>query len=144
MTDLGPGLGSRREAREEALALLYEAELTGDPAPATLGARPVPPEPYTIEMVEGVAADQAEIDAILDRNLDRWRVDRLAIVDRVLARISTWELLRRIDVPTGVVLSEAVELATQYSGEESPRFLNGVLRAVADEVRPNEPGSDGR
>lgn len=143
MTDLAPGLGGRREAREEALALLYEAELTGDPAPAAIGARPVPPETYAVQMVEGVADDRAEIDALLDRKLVRWRVDRLAIVDRVLARMAAWELLRRPDVPTGVVLSELVELATQYSGEESPRFLNGVLRAVADEVRPGEQEPDG-
>lgn len=135
MSGLGPGIGSRREAREEALALLYEVELTGESPLDALAHREVAPEPYAQDIIEGIAADRAEIDDLIQRNLEGWRLTRLAIVDRVLARISAWELLRRPDVPTGAVLSEVVELATQYSGEESPRFLNGVLRAVADEVR---------
>jgi len=53
----------------------------------------------------------------------------------MIASITTWELVNQPDVPTGVALSEAVELATQYAGEDSPRFLNGLLRAVATEVR---------
>ena len=138
MTNLVPGLGGRREAREEALTLLYEVELTGESAHDALSARDFPPVDYAIEMIVGVAADKAELDELLGRNLKAWRVGRLAIVDRVLARMAAWELLRRPDVPTGAVLSELVELATQYSGEESPRFLNGVLRAVADEVRAGE------
>lgn len=132
----GAGLGGRREAREEALSFLYETELTGDPVGEALAAREIPLEDYAVEVIEGVAADLDDLDEIIGRNLTGWRIERMAIVDRVIARMATWELRSRRDIPTGAVMSEAVELATQYCGEDSPRFLNGVLRAVADELRP--------
>lgn len=131
-----PGLGGRREAREEALSLLYETELTAESADDALAARDVPLEDYAVEMILGIEADRADLDAVIGRHLTGWRIERMPIVDRVIARMATWELRSRADVPTGAVLSEAVELATQYCGEDSPRFLNGVLRAVADDVRP--------
>ena len=135
----GPSsIGSRREAREEALGFLYEMEVTGDSLHAALKAKPLPPEDYALEMIEGVAGQVLAYDERIGAHLMGWTVDRLAVVDRVLARMATWELCERRDVPTGVVLSEAVELASQYSGEESPRFLNGVLRAVATETRGAE------
>jgi N utilization substance protein B len=136
-----PGFGTRREAREDALAVLYEAEIAGGSSEETLGRRAVPPSDYAMEISLGVDADRENLDNLLRRHLDRWRVERLAVVDRALARIAAWELVHRDDVPTGVVLSEAVALATQYCGGDAPRFLNGVLRAVADEVRPE--GSTG-
>lgn len=130
-----PGFGSRREAREEALAVLYQAELTGDAVDDSLASREVPPSDYAIEIAEGVDDDRDDLDALLGRHLKNWRVERMPLVDRVIARIAAWELSRRDDIPTGAVLSEAVEIATQYCGEQSPRFLNGVLSSVADEVR---------
>ncbi|MDE0065421.1 MAG: transcription antitermination factor NusB [Acidimicrobiaceae bacterium] len=137
----GPSsIGSRREAREEALGFLYEMEVTGDSLQAALKAKPLPPKDYALEMIEGVAGQVTAYDKRIGAHLMDWTVDRLAVVDRVLARMATWELCERKDVPTGVVLSEAVELASQYSGSESPRFLNGVLRAVANETRGAEDG----
>ena len=130
-----PGFGARREAREDALAVLYEAEMAGRSTEQALGRRAVPPSDYAVEIALGVDDDRANIDEMLRRHLLRWRLERLAVVDRALARLAAWELMHSDDVPTGVVLSEAVGLATQYSSAESPRFLNGVLRAVADDVR---------
>lgn len=135
MTTEIPGLGSRREAREEALAILYQAELTGDPVADALSAREVAPSEYAVEIAERVDEERDDLDALLGRHLNRWRVERMPLVDRVIARIAAWELSARDDIPTGVVLSEAVEIATQYCAEQSPRFLNGVLSSVADEVR---------
>lgn len=134
----GPILGGRREAREEALSFLYETELTGESVLETLDGRDIPLEDYAITMIQGIDADRAELDDIIRRNLTGWRLERMAIVDRVITRMAAWELRSRLDVPTGAVLSEAVELATQYCGEDSPRFLNGVLRSVANELRPDE------
>ena len=130
-----PGLGSRREAREEALAILYQAELTGDPVTEALAPREVPPSSYAVEIAEQVDEARDDLDALLGRHLENWRVERMPLVDRVIARIAVWELSERSDIPTGVVLSEAVEIATQYCAEQSPRFLNGVLGSVASEVR---------
>ena len=130
-----PGFGSRREAREDALAVLYEVEMVAGTAAEALARRAVAPSDYAVELALGVDADRDTVDGLLSRHLVGWRLERLAVVDRTLARIASWELVHCHDVPTGVVLSEAVALAAQYCGAESPRFLNGVLRAVADEVR---------
>ena len=134
MTDI-PSIGSRREAREDALALLYEMEMTGDSVAASLARRDAAPGGYAVEMAEGVTDSRSEIDELISRHLRGWRLERLTALDRTLARIAAWELSHRPEIPTGVVLSELVELATQYSGSEAPRFLNGLLRAVADEIR---------
>lgn len=115
--------------------MLYEAEISDGSSAEALARRAVPPSDYAVELVLGVDTDRDRVDSLLRRHLVGWRLERLAVVDRALARIATWELAHRGDVPTGVVLSEAVALATQYCSADSPRFLNGVLRAVADEVR---------
>jgi len=130
-----PGLGRRREAREEALAVLYESAMSSTDVATVIAGRPVAPAEYAIEIASGIDTDRAAIDKLIAGNLKGWRLERMAPVDRMIASIATWELVNRSDVPTGVALSEAVELATQYAGEDSPRFLNGLLRAVATEVR---------
>lgn len=131
-----PGVGGRREAREEALSFLYETELTGASAAEGLAARVVALEDYAVAMIEGIEADRDGLAALVGDHLTGWRFERMPIVDRVIALMGAWELRDRPDIPTGVVLSEAVELATTYCAEESPRFLNGVLRAIANDVRP--------
>ncbi len=130
-----PGFGARREAREDALAVLYEAEMSGGTCEQVLGRRGVVLSDYAVEIALGVEAAGTVVDDAIRRHLQGWRLERLAAVDRAVARLAVWELIHSHDVPTGVVLSEAVELATQYCSAESPRFLNGVLSAVADDVR---------
>lgn len=126
---------ARREARERALSLLYEAE-TKDKAPAdVLAELPVPPDPFAADLVAGVGSHAEQIDDLITRHAIGWALDRMPAVDRALLRMATYELLARPDVPTAVVLSEAVELAGSYSTDESGRFVNGVLSAIAAEVR---------
>lgn len=129
-------VGSRREARERALSLLYEAEVK-DLAPAALLADlPLQPEPFVADLVEGVGANQARIDELIGRFAIDWTLERMPAVDRNLLRLAVYELLERRDVPLGAVISEAVELAKRFSTDESGRFVNGVLSSVAAEVRP--------
>ena len=118
--------------------MLYEAEQTGEAVADSLARRPVPPTEYAIELATGVESVGAEIDVLVSTHLSGWTISRMPVVDRVIARMAAWELQHRPEVPTGVVLSEAVEIATQYCAEQSPRFLNGVLRSIADEVRAGE------
>ena len=77
--------------------------------------------------------DQARIDELIAAHAIDWTLDRMPVVDRAVLRMATFELLARPDVPTGVVISEAVELAKQYSTDESGRFVNGVLATIARE-----------
>lgn len=127
---------ARREARERALSLLYEAEAKDVEPSDVLHDLPVPPDAFTADLVEGVGSRRQEIDDLLASHAIGWALDRMPAVDRALLRMATYELLARPDVPTAVVLSEAVELAGNYSTDESGRFVNGVLSAVAGEVRP--------
>lgn len=134
-------VGSRREARERALSLLYEADAK-DVAPGVLlGELPVAPDPYAAELVAGVGEHCANIDTLIESFSVDWSVERMPVVDRAVLRMATFELVHRPDVPTGAVISEAVELAKTYSTEESGRFVNGVLGSVAASVRGPIGGS---
>jgi N utilization substance protein B len=127
---------TRREARERALSLLYEAESKQLDPSAVVRDLPVPPDQFVLDVVLGVEAQQAGIDELIASHAIGWTMDRMPVVDRALLRMATYELMARPDVPTGVVISEAVELATQYSTEESGRFVNGVLATISTIVRP--------
>jgi len=125
----------RHQSRERALTLLYEAELKGEPPAVVLGALPVAPDPYVTTLVEAVAARRVEIDTLVGDAAIGWDLDRMAVVDRNVLRLATAELLACADVPTAVILNEAVELASAFSTDDSGRFVNGVLATVAATVR---------
>ena len=133
----GPLLGTRRQARERALALLYEAETKGTGVDAVLAELPVPPDRFAVDLVEGVDRHRPELDEVIGRFSRDWPLERMPALDRALLRMGLYELLHRPDAPTGAVISEAVELAKRYSTEESSRFVNGMLARMAEEVRPS-------
>lgn len=128
----GPG---RREARERALGLLYECETKGIAGPALLESLPLRPDVYAVAALVGIEESRDDIDALIQAHTTEWNLDRLPRVDRAILRLAVWELSSRPDVPTAVVIDEAVELAKDYSTERSSGFVNGVLDAVASEVR---------
>jgi N utilization substance protein B len=130
--------GTRREARERALSLLYEADSKQVLPSRVLEELPVRPDRFVVDVVLGVEAEQARIDELISAHAIDWNLDRMPVVDRALLRMATYELLDRPDVPTGVVISEAVELATEYSTDESGRFVNGVLGTIAALIRGPE------
>lgn len=99
---------------------------------------PVAPEEYGLRLVVGLSSRLGDVDALVARFAAGWTLDRMPTVDRWILRIATYELLAEPDVPFAVVLDEAVELAKEYSTEDSGRFVNGVLAAVAAEVRGGE------
>jgi N utilization substance protein B len=127
-------VSARSKARKRALDVLYESELRGNDAVATLADRIQLAEPpvndYTIELVEGVQEHRPRIDEILSQYAEGWTVDRMPDVDRAVLRLGVYELLWRADVPDAVAIDEAVELAKTLSTDESPRFVNGVLGRV--------------
>ena len=129
-------VGSRREARERALSLLYEAEVKDLAPSALLAELPLQPEPFVADLVQGVGENRARIDELVGRFAIDWTLDRMPVVDRTVLRLAVYELLERLDVPLGAVIDEAVELAKRYSTDESGRFVNGVLSGIAAEVRP--------
>ena len=128
---------TRRDARERAIELLYESHTKGVDVDEIVAALPLTPDDYALELARGVTDHQVELDRVLSRFADaRWPVDRLAVTDRTVLRLGTFELATKADVPTGAALSEAVELGGRYgSTDDTSRFVNGILAAVADEVR---------
>ena len=131
-------VGGRHEARERALSLLYEAEMKGASIEAVLDDLALPPDAFVIDVLRGVGAHQARIDELIERFAIDWELDRMPVVDRNVLRVGVYELLERPDIPVGVAISEAVELAKRFSTDESGRFVNGVLSSVASEVRPEQ------
>ena len=128
---------ARREARERALSLLYEAETKGVPPAALIDDLPVAPDAFTASLVVGVGDRLEQIDGLISAHAIGWALDRMPAIDRAVLRMATYELLASPDTPTAVILSEAVELAGGYSTEESGRFVNGVLSAISAQVRPS-------
>ena len=118
------------------MSLLYEAEVKGVPPASVLAELPLAPDPFAVDIVEGVGRLAERIDGLIAANAIDWSLERMPAVDRNILRVAVYELLERPDVPTGAVISEAVELAKQFSTDESGRFVNGLLASVAANVRP--------
>jgi putative hydrolase of the HAD superfamily len=129
----------KREARERALELLYEAEAkTSHPAEVIAGL-PVEPAAYAATLTEGVGDHLDLLDHVIGARARGWTVKRMPAVDRALLRLATFELAFRAELPTPVVIDEAVELARTFSTDASPSFVNGVLSAVVKDVRGGGP-----
>lgn len=132
------GASGRRSARERTLGLLYEAETKGEDPNTVLDAQPIVPDSFTVEVVRGVAECQADLDVLIGRVAQGWRIERMPVVDRVVLRMGAYELCHRPDVPAAAAISEAVELAKKFSTDNSGRFVNGVLARIASEYRPQD------
>jgi len=129
--------GGRKEARERAVHLLYEADAKTAHVASVLEAQAAAPDSYASELALGVDGDRAELDRLIDELAEGWPLERMPRLDLTILRVGTYELLHRPDVPTAVVLAEATELASRYGTDDSSRFVNGVLAAAARRIRPD-------
>ena len=127
----------RSDARERALSLLYEAESKEEAPRQVLAALPVPPAALVVTLVEGVEDHRPELDALIAGHARNWSLDRMPAIDRNVLRLALYELKDRPDVPVAVVIDEAVELAKRFSTDDSGRFVNGMLSAIAPKLRPS-------
>ncbi|GAA11020.1 MULTISPECIES: transcription antitermination factor NusB [Gordonia] len=133
--------GTRHKARRRAVDLLFEAEAKKvSPAQLVAERREYVRSDesvgsihdYTATVINGLADDQDQIDAVISSHLREWTLERLPAVDRAIMRLATWELFNSLDVDTIVVVDEAVELAKELSTDDSPAFVNGVLAKIAE------------
>jgi transcription antitermination protein NusB len=136
------GEDRRTEARERALALLYEAESKGASPREVLAALPAPADDLAVLLIEGVEDHRARLDDLISSHARGWTLERMPVVDRNVLRVALFELLDRPDVPTAVVIDEAVKLAKRFSTDDSGRFVNGMLSAIAPELRPDAGSAD--
>ena len=124
-------MSARAKARKRALDVLYESDLRGTDAVSTLAQRLAQSDPpvseYAVSLVEGVVLHRERIDELLATYAVEWTLDRMPPVDLAALRIGAYEVLWCHDVPDAVAVSEAVELVTSLSTDESPRFVNGLL-----------------
>jgi N utilization substance protein B len=123
----------RSDQRRAAVVALYQRDLTGRPLDALLGRDT---KEFTRELAEGTAAEQAELDALIERHAVGWTLDRIAPLERNILRVALYELLRREDVPAEVAIDEAIEAAKELCGADAPGFINGILGAVHREQSP--------
>lgn len=124
---------SRRAARELALKVMFQVDLgKSDPQRALVHAlreEPIGDEglAFARRLIDGTIQHQSEIDAALGALARDWALDRMAVVDRNVLRLAAYELDHIDEIPPGVTINEAVELAKTYSTPESGRFVNGIL-----------------
>jgi N utilization substance protein B len=128
----------RHRARKVALQALYECEIGGLTPQQALGVlhHAGPPDvddpgeeehAFVVSLVRGAMDNREALDERIGDAAKNWRVERMAVLDRLVMRLALQELLAHRDSPPRVVISEAIELARAYSGEEAARFVNGVL-----------------
>jgi N utilization substance protein B len=132
------GGGARHQARELALKTLFQLETSNSEEPeavlayhAAEDAAPPPAIEFARGLVRGVLKHQERLDEVIAQTSEHWRLDQMAKVERVILRISIYELAIAKQVPEKAAINEAIELAKTFSGDEAGRFVNGILGRVA-------------
>jgi N utilization substance protein B len=136
-------MGTRRNSREAALQFLYQEDFTiGSDQQfgydlvdrfdlfCALFQVNKKARSYAIALLQGIIDNLERIDQLIADSASNWRMVRIAATDKNLLRIAVFEMLERDDVPPQVAINEAVEIAKRFAGEDSPKFINGVLDAV--------------
>lgn len=133
-------MSSRSKSRKRALDALYAAELNKLDAMELLSNAQTAAEgrqnqdaifDYAETLVRGVTSELSTLDARLQNLAEGWKLERMPNLDRALLRMGAWEILHNTEVPNEVAISEAVNLASEFSTDDSPKFINGVLARLA-------------
>lgn len=133
MTDHSSAYRGRSEARERAIELAYEADARRLSTDDLLAEQVIPPPPFAVELLRAAEKRRSEAEERIEARATGWSVERMPAIDRLVMVMAVAELLT-MDTPPGVVLAEAVDLVTRYSTDESSRFVNGVLAAIARDL----------
>lgn len=131
---------SRRMARETALQVLYQIDMTGESneihqiidnwaAEFAVSERSLD---FTRQLVEGTLEKKSEIDAKIAFTAHEWAIDRMNTVDRNLMRLAIYEMFYCPETPQRVILNEAIEIAKRFGGDDSAKFINGILDKLMD------------
>lgn len=135
-------MGKRRRAREVALSILYQLEFRPQKPEEVMDTfwadhrSPQEVGTYARELVGGILAHREEIDNLIARYTEHWHFSRIALVERNILRMATYEFIFRKEIPEKVILNEAIEIAKQYGSEDSGRFVNGILDKIRVVTRP--------
>jgi N utilization substance protein B len=129
-------MGARRKARELALQMLYQHDLSGN-TPDTIvstfedlqKSKPNTRE-FATRIFKGTVDNLAKIDEMIVQQADNWRLSRMAVVDRNIIRMSIYEFLNETDTPKLVIIDEAIEIAKKFGTQKSSQFINGILDGI--------------
>jgi N utilization substance protein B len=128
----------RRRAREYALQLLFQLDLTKDELTEEVlrdfwegNREDREVMEFTYDIVKGTLENIATIDEIIKQAAEHWPLERMAVIDRNILRAATYELRYRMDIPPSVTINEAIEISKKYSTEDSASFINGILDRIA-------------
>ncbi len=130
---------TRREARELVLGLLFESEFRTDESyieiyASSSEARLIPEDKYIKNAYYGIYENREEVDGIIGRSSNGWRVDRLSKMSRSLLRLGAYEMLYEEKIPFSVTINEVIELAKTYDDPKAKSFINGVLNGIKNEL----------
>ncbi len=134
-------MSRRRKSREIILQSLYAADISGagwkDTLEKTVERRGSTDETveYAEKVMSSIVGSRKEIDSKIEGSLENWRLERVALVDRIILQIAIAELIYCPEVPTGVIINEAIEIAHKFSSEKAGSFVNGILDKLAKELR---------
>ena len=126
-------MSARRKARKRALDFLYEADIRSGNAIDLLGTRresDLSENDYVMELLVGVSNNKEKIDELITTYAQGWDMDRMPAIDRNILRIALFEILFKNDLDDQVAASEAVEIASELSTEDSAKYINGVLGRI--------------
>jgi N utilization substance protein B len=135
----------RHAAREAALQMLYQWEISGTDLGDVLSTYPSVAtrqlgedgRAFAERLVRGTAVNLARIDPLIVEQAEHWRLERMPVVDRLILRLAVFELLER-DVPRAVIIDEAAKLARTFSTEPAVKFVNGVLDAIGQRLEGDQ------
>jgi len=129
-------MGARRKARELALQMLYQYDMSGNAADMIIDtfedlqkSKPNTRE-FATKIFRGTVDHLAELDGMIQAQADNWRLSRMAVVDRNIIRMSVYEFLHENDTPKLVVIDEAIEIAKKFGNDKSSQFINGILDGI--------------
>ena len=138
----------RRRSREYALQILFQLELTGNKLSDQVldefwedNSEDDEVKNFTYDIVSSTLENLETIDRAIQKAAEHWVMERMAAIDRNILRAATYELLYRTDIPTSVVINEALEVAKKYSTIDSAPFINGILDKIAAEALPSTSGN---
>lgn len=135
----------RRRAREYAVQALYALDL--NPLPVSdflklfweMNPCRETVQDYASALIRGTMKHRDKIDQMISENSSNWKLDRMAVADRNILRLGTFELLEEPSVPSSVIINEAIEIAKKFSTTDSATFINGVLDSIHHKIGHREP-----
>jgi N utilization substance protein B len=129
-------MGARRKARELALQMLYQHDLSGNSPDAIVGtfedlqkSKPTTRD-FATRIFRGTVDHLSQIDEMITAQADNWRLSRMAVVDRNIIRMSVYEFMHENDTPKLVIIDEAIEIAKKFGTQKSSQFINGILDGI--------------